>query len=251
MPMGSGVTRPPVRVEQKLQTIKRSSPARPRVPGIAFITWRKANAEANFGINLNAFKPLIPFVVALAAAANCVATAGATTNITVVWDGEQAVVGSGWTSTTGSGTVSLRPQTAVTHSGKTALELHCKGNLWLGAGWDWVAFAKGEGTDVRAMKRLTFWVKCTEKSGDLEINLLCGGQKLDTPEHHTAKVQLRKYCPTLGDGNWHKVAIPLADMGTPSGFDPTKVCELQMGMYSPQPVDCSFFIEDIAFDDAK
>ncbi len=215
------------------------------------LTLQKANGEAGFALNMSAFKSLIPFLTVLAAAANCVAAGNATNNCLVVWDGEQATTGSGWTNTTGSGTVSLRPQTAVTHSGNTALELHCKGNLWLGAGWDWVAFAKGEGTDVRAMKRLTFWVKCTGKSGDLEINLLCGGQKLDTPEHHTGKVLLRKYCSTLGDGNWHKVAIPLADMSTPPGFDPTKVCELQMGLYSPQPVDCSFYIDDIAFDDAK
>ena len=117
-----------------------------------------------------------------------------------------------------------------------------------GAGWNWVAFTRGEGTDVRAMKRLTLWVKCSGKGGDLQINLLCGGQEFDTPEHHTSKVRLLKYCPVLLDGGWHEVIVPLADLRTVPGYDPTKVCELQMGVPAGEPVDCSFFIDDIGFD---
>jgi len=181
-------------------------------------------------------------------AASCFA-AGEATNTIIAWDGEQAGIGAGWTNTTGHGEVSLRPQTAVAHSGNTALEMRCKGTNWLGAGWDWVAYTEGAGTDVRSMKRFTLWVKCSGKGGDLQINLLCGGQQFDTPEHHTTKVHLLKYCPTLLDGEWHKVAVPLADLRTVPGFDPTKVCELQMGLLAKQPVDCSFFIDDIGFDD--
>ncbi len=199
---------------------------------------------------MNAFKFLIPIFAVLAMAANCVAAGDATTNCLVVWDGEQAAIGAGWTHATKQGEVSLRRQTTVAHSGNTALELRCKGTEWLGAGWDWVAFTKGEGTDVRRMKRLTLWVKCSGEGGDLQINLLCGGQEFDTPEHHTQKVHLLKYCPTLLDGQWHKVAIPLADLHTVARYDPTKVCELQMGLLAEQPVDCSFFIDDIGFDDA-
>ena len=186
----------------------------------------------------------------LVAVANGIAAGGATINCLVVWDGEQAAKGSGWTHATGAGEVTLRPQTAVAHSGHTALEMRCKGAQWLGAGWNWVAFTKGAGTDVRTMKRFTLWIKCSGKGGDLQINLLCGGQEFDTPEHHTDKVHLLKYCPTLLDGQWHQVAIPLADLHTVTGYDPTKVCELQLGLLADEPVDCSFFIDDIGFDDA-
>jgi hypothetical protein len=199
---------------------------------------------------MSAFKSLIPFFTVLAVAANCNAAGDAAIHHLVSWDGEQAAKGSGWTNATGRGEVSLRPQTAVAHSGNTALEMRCKGTQWLGAGWNWVAFTKGEGTDVRAMKRLTLWVKCSGKGGDLQINLLCGGQEFDIPEHHTTKVHLLKYCPTLLDGSWHQVAVPLTDLHTVAGYDPAKVCELQMGLLAEQPVDCSFFIDDIGFDDA-
>jgi len=199
---------------------------------------------------MNAFKSLIPFFTGLAMAANCLAAGNDTINRIIAWDGEQAARGSGWTNANGHGEVTLRPQTAVAHSGNTALEMRCKGTLWLGAGWNWVAFTKGEGTDVRSMKRLTFWVECSGQGSDMQINLLCGGQELDTPEHHTSKVGLLKYCPALLDGQWHQIAIPLTDLNTVPGYDPTKVCELQMGVPAEKPVDCSFFIDDIGFDDA-
>jgi len=199
---------------------------------------------------MSSFKSFIPFLTLLAVAANCFAAGNTVTNSLVSWDGERATKGSGWASTTGQGAVSLRTQTAVAHSGDTALEMRCKGDKWVGAGWNWVAFTKGEGTDVRQMKRLILWVKHSGTGGDLQINLLCGGEEFDTPEHHTEKVHLLKYCPALLDGQWHKVAVPLADLRMIAGFDRTKVCELQMGMLADEPVDCSFFIDDIGFDDA-
>lgn len=197
---------------------------------------------------MNVFKFWISFC-AILAATNGIAVGNEVTHQVVSWNGEQAAKGSGWTNAGGHGEISLRPQTAVAHSGNTALELRCQGTHWLGAGWNWVAFTKGEGTDVRSMKRLTLWVKCTGKGGDVQINLLCGGQEFDTPEHHTTKVHLLKYCPDFLDGSWHQIAIPLADLRTVPGYDPTKVCELQMGVPAEQPVDCSFFIDDIGFDD--
>jgi len=199
---------------------------------------------------MNALKSLVSSLIILAAAANCIAAGGAGTNRVSAWNGEQAAKGSGWTHADGNGAVTLRPQTIVAHSGNTALEMRCQGaKQWLGAGWNWTAFTKGAGTDVRTMKRLTLWVKCAGKGGDLQINLLCGGQEFDTPEHHTTKVHLLKYCPALLDGQWHQVAIPLADLRTVPGYDPTRVCELQMGLPADEPVDCSFFIDDIGFDD--
>jgi Carbohydrate binding module (family 6) len=198
---------------------------------------------------MSAFKFFFPFLAVVAAVANCPAAETSGPHCLVAWDGEQAAVGSGWTHVDAQGEVGLRPQTVVAHSGRTALEFRCKGTDWLGAGWNWVAFVKGAGTDVRAMQRLLLWVKCSGRGGDLQINLLCGGQEFDTPEHHTEKVHLLNYCPTLLDGAWHRVAIPLADLRTVAGYDPTKVAELQMGLLATQPVDCSFFIDDIGFDD--
>ena len=166
----------------------------------------------------------------------------------VVWDGEQASTGAGWTNPT---TATIKPQTVEAHSGNTALEFRFKGNKgWLGAGWNWLAFKTGIfGTDASEMKNLTFWIKSKGKAGPLQINLLCNGVVLDTPEGHTVKVQVVKYCPQLLDGQWHEVVIPLAVLKTTNGFNPKIMCELQMGFTAEEGTDGSFFIDDIAFDD--
>ena len=76
------------------------------------------------------------------------------------------------------------------------------------------------GTDASEMKNLTFWIKSKGKTGLLQINLLCNGEILDTPEEHTAKVEVLKYCPQLLDGQWHEVVIPLAVSQTREGLQP-------------------------------
>ena len=166
----------------------------------------------------------------------------------VVWDGEQANKGAGWTNPT---TAMIKPQTVEAHSGNTALEFKFKGDKgWLGAGWNWLAFKTGIlGTDSSEMKNFTFWIKSKGKAGPLQINLLCNGVVLDTPEEHTVKVQVLKYCPQLLDGQWHKVVIPLAALKPAKGFNPRIMCELQMGFMAEEGTDGSFFIDDIAFDD--
>ena len=197
---------------------------------------------------------LIPLFILLVATTTGAAASGVAPHNVVVWDGDQAAKGAGWAH---AEVVSLQPQSAVAHSGKTALEMRCKGTQSIWAGWNWVAFAKGAGTDIRAMKRLILWVKHAGTGADLQVNLLCGpknsdpGQEFDTPEHHTGKVHLLHYCPNLLDGAWHQVAIPLSDLRIVPGYDPTRVAELQLGVVTPEPVDCQFFLDDIGFDDAS
>ncbi len=163
----------------------------------------------------------------------------------VVWDGEQANKGAGWTNPT---TATIKPQTVEAHSGKKALEFKFESNKeWVGAGWNWCAFQTGHyGTDISAMKNFTFWIKKKGIVADLQINLLCNGPVFDMPEHHTEKVSVLKYCPQLLDGKWHKVSIPLADLKQPEGFDPLHVAELQM--FNAGVGDGSFIFDDIAFD---
>ena len=164
----------------------------------------------------------------------------------VVWDGEQANRGAGWTNPT---TCTVELQTAEVHSGNTAVEFKFQGSgAWLGAGWNWCAFQTGPyGTDITAMKNFTFWVKKKGIVSDLQINLLCNGKEFDMPEHHTEKVSVLEYCPQLFDGQWHHVSIPLVDFTQPKGFDPLHLGELQM--FNAGAGDGSFFFDDLAFDD--
>ena len=164
----------------------------------------------------------------------------------VVWDGEQATKGSGWVNPK---TCSIGSQTVEAHSGKTAVEFKFQGGAdgWMGAGWNWCAFQTGAfGTDITGFKNFTFWMKTKGTVADVQLNLLCNGEKFDMPEHHTEKVSALTYCPPLLDGQWHKVIIPLADLKQPKGFDPLHVGELQI--FNAGEGDGSFFIDDIAFE---
>ena len=167
----------------------------------------------------------------------------------VVWDGEKVNIGSGWANPKSS-SILRAPGTA--HSGNSAMEFKFKtSKIWVGAGWDWFAWKTGTnvGTDTRGMKNLTFWIKSKGTSGDLQVQLQCNGDILDTPEHHTIKVVVGKYCKQFRDGNWHEVVIPLADLTQPEGYDPKIVSQIQFGFMAEGEVDGSFLIDDIAFDD--
>ncbi len=170
-------------------------------------------------------------------------------NRVVVWDGEQASLGAGWVNPTN---LTIKPQSLEAHSGSTALEFKFKGrNQWLGAGWNWCNFKTGTnvGTDASGLKNLTFWIKARGRTGALQINLLCNGDVLDTPEEHTVKVAVLKYCPQLFDGQWHEVVIPLADLNQIKGFNPKIISEIHFGFMAGNDTDGSFFIDDLAFDD--
>lgn len=166
-----------------------------------------------------------------------------------VWDGAVAAKGSGWKNVTEAGEVAFAPRTAVAHRGTTALELRAKGLKWLGAGWNWTAYANGAGTDVRAINHFVLWLEHAGRGGVPEINLLCGDREFDTPAHHTEKVHLVKHCPKLNDAAQRKVWILLGDLDTVPGLDFTRMAELHMGMFTDEkPVDCSFFLDDLGFE---
>ena len=167
----------------------------------------------------------------------------------VVWDGEGANVGAGWVNPTNA---TIKPQQVETHSGNSALEFRFKGtNSWVGMGWNWFRFKTGTnvGTDTSALKNLSFWIKTQGRiDGQLRVNLLCNGDVLDTPEEHTVKVDVLKYCPLLFDGQWHEVVIPMADLDRIKGFNPQIVSEIHLALTTRNDTDGSFFIDDIAFD---
>ena len=170
----------------------------------------------------------------------------AAANQLVVWDGEKANKGAGWA---GPQPCAVAPQTVESHSGDTALEFKFKGggSEWLGMGWNWCAFETGPfGTDITPFKTFTFWMKTKGTVADVQLNLLCNGEKFDLPDHHTEKVSALTYCPQLQDGQWHKVSIPLADFTKPTGFDALHVGELQL--FNAGEGDGTFYIDDISFE---
>jgi hypothetical protein len=172
----------------------------------------------------------------------------------VVWNGEDVnPVSSSWANPTG--TCSTAAQTAESHSQPTAVQFSFNvpsdpSADWLGGGWDWVDSVVGPyGTDVTSMTNFTFWLKTEGQVAELSFNLLCNGAPaLDQPQHHTGKVVVSTYSPQWDDGNWHQISVPLADLTQPAGFDAQHVAEFQF--FNTGAGDGSFFIDDIAFNDA-
>ena len=167
---------------------------------------------------------------------------------TVVWDGETHDKGSSWVNPTTS--TFLRTQSDA-HSGNTALELkfHDK-QIWIGFGFDWFDWKTGRtvGTDTSKMTNLNFWIKSNGLTEDLQVQLLCNGDVVDTPEHHAPKMSIVKYCPNFRDGKWHEVVIPLRDMDYPKGYDPKVVTMIDFGFYTQGEATGSIQLDDLAFD---
>jgi hypothetical protein len=166
----------------------------------------------------------------------------------IVWDGEAHDTGSSWVNPTTSTFIRTHSDS---HSGNTSLELkfHDR-NVWIGFGFDWNNWKTGRnlGTDTSKMTNLNFWIKTSGLTNDLQVQLLCNGDVVDTPEHHAPKMSIAKYCPIFRDGNWHEVVIPLRDMAYPKGYDPRVVTMIDFGFYTQGEAQGSILIDDIAFD---
>jgi len=203
---------------------------------------------------------LVPLTAALVLAGHAVAANGAdgkdpnASNQSadhqrvVVWDGETANVGGSWVNPTRS---TFGPQTNEAHSGPSALEFKFSGsNEWIGSGWNWFKFKTGDdiGTDVSGLRTLSFWIKVRGKPVQFRLNLQCNGAVLDTPEHHSARVDVLTYAPDIFDGDWHEVRIPLRDLVESKGFNPRNVSQIQLDLTVGPDTRDSFFIDDIAFD---
>ena len=197
---------------------------------------------------------ILPAALSLALSLGLAASAAhaddaATPHRLVVWNGEDANVGSSWVNPTSS---TFAPQTAEAHSGTTALQFHFTGNnQWIGGGWSWYAFKTGDdvGTDTTPYKTFSFWVKVKGKPVAFRLNFLCNGKVLDTPEHHSERVNITDYVPNVFDGQWHEVRIPLKDLVNSPGFNAKVVSQIQLDLSVGADVDDSFFIDDISFDD--
>lgn len=166
----------------------------------------------------------------------------------VIFDGAAHSQGGTWVNPT---TSTFQKEPGAGREGNTALELKFNDkHIWIGCGFDWFNWKAGKtiGTDTSRMTTLNFWIKSSGVDGDLQLQLLCNGDVVDTPEHHAPKMSVAKYCPDFRDGKWHEVVIPLRDMDYPKGYDPKVVTMIDFGFWTEGEADGSFVIDDLAFD---
>ncbi|MGB8294579.1 MAG: hypothetical protein WCG85_04065 [Polyangia bacterium] len=135
--------------------------------------------------------------------------------------------------------------------GAKGLEFHATGSGWAGSGWNWFAWwPPTAGTDLSSYRSLTFHIRVEAKSRDaapaprsVVVRLACSNGKKTT-----AGAMVQKYDGRFDDGKWHKITIPIADLGRGEGaqFDWEKVWEFQLSTWSATPRDFSIYIDKIA-----
>ena len=135
--------------------------------------------------------------------------------------------------------------------GAKGLVFHVTGSGWAGAGWNWFAWwPPTAGTDLRPYRSLTFQIRVESQSRDsapdprsVVVRLACSNGK-----RTTAGAMVQKYDGRFDDGKWHKITIPIADLGRGEGarFDWEKVWEFQLSTWSATARDFNVYIDKIA-----
>jgi hypothetical protein len=196
-----------------------------------------------------------------AAAAPCAPAASApaksAAKATLIWDGEDpAVSAKGWASCDDKGlcsaAVNVKP--GVGRNGTNGLEFAAKGKKWAGFGWNWFGWwPDTAGTNISAYKSLRFWLKISAEPGKKKPPLdalrvtLRGSSKggKDT----TAAVPVGDYAPTLLDGEWHEIVVPLEPLlrGEGETFDSEKTWEIDLGAWTTEECEYKLVLDEIAF----
>ena len=135
--------------------------------------------------------------------------------------------------------------------GAKGLEFHAEGSGWAGSSWNWFGWwPPTAGTDLSPYRSLTFKIRVESKSRDVALDPRTVAVRLACSNGHksTAPAMVQKYDDRFDDGQWHKIAIPIADLGRGEGaqFDWEKVWEFQLSTWSAKPGDFSIYLDQIA-----
>lgn len=148
----------------------------------------------------------------------------------------------------------IQPQTDEVHLGKTALEFivgsanNREGKAVASGGWNWHGWWPDDsGEDITAYTHLVFWVK-VEKGKKLDR--LMAGLGSSQPRERSPMVDIARYSPEALDGQWHEVAIPVADLIVEgSKFNPKKAWEIDFETRGDaSQVPYSIYFDDIALE---
>ena len=117
----------------------------------------------------------------------------------------------------------------------------------MGGGWNWMGFDPPDaGTDISAYKNLRFWAKVSGDKKPSQLSVACKSNDKSATESGRSVAR----CPSLLDGKWHELVIPIKDLDSKNVLNKAKVWELQFNTWSQDDVDFSLFVDEIAFDGA-
>ena len=162
----------------------------------------------------------------------------------LVWNGDEEAKGGGWLWPEQAPMTKPAPATTAARVGKMGLAMHVEGVPNAGFGWNWFGwFPKDAGSDLSAMTTLlvTLRVDGASKPTSLRVQLKSNdGQG-------SAEVDLLPLYPTICDGRWHEVAVPLATLRASGQLNPAKAWELDVALSAATPLLCDLSLDEIGF----
>jgi hypothetical protein len=174
----------------------------------------------------------------------------------LVWDGEgTGSQAKGWASCQDKAPCSatLEAKAGVGKDGSHGLEFKAKGPEWMGFGWNWFGwYPPTAGTDISKHKSLSLWIKISGEPGKKPephtVKVTLNGSSKGGKDE-TEAVALNEYEPSVADGEWHKVVVPLDPMlrGKGEGFDTFKTWSITIGAWNQGEREYVIFVDEIEF----
>lgn len=165
----------------------------------------------------------------------------------LVWNGDEEAKGGGWLWPEQAPMVKPAPAPTSARIGKQGLAMHVEGVANVGFGWNWFGwFPKEAASDISSMGSLVLAIRIDGASKPTSVRV----QVKSNDNQGSAEVDLLPLYPTLCDGKWHEVAVPLATLQAGGKLDATKAWELCLAMSATGMMTCDVSIDEVGFSKA-
>lgn len=162
----------------------------------------------------------------------------------LVWNGDEEAKGGGWSWPEQASMPKPAPAPTAARVGKQGLTFHVDSVANAGFGWNWMGwFPKESGHDVAAFTSLVFALRVDGAVKPASVRV----QIKSNDNQGTAEVDLLPLCPTLCDGKWHEVAVPLSALRASGQFNPALAWEIVFAVSAPAAMTCDLNIDEIGF----
>jgi hypothetical protein len=189
-----------------------------------------------------------------AAGANVPAGPVAVGSRLVIWDGDEVGTGAQpWESCDQKPAcqVKVGVESSAGINGSNAIKFHGEGSGWIGMGWNLFGwYPENAGVDLSPYTHLTFQIRVAGKTpgapvdpGAAAVLLGCSANKFDSSD-----APIEKLVRTYGDGQWHKVSIPITTLtkGAGAKFDVHSFWEFRISTWSGNQRYFDIYIDEIA-----
>lgn len=125
--------------------------------------------------------------------------------------------------------------------------MHIEGVPNAGFGWNWFGWnPKDAGHDISSYNSLVFALRIDGTAKPASVRV----QVKSNDNQGTAEVDLLPLHPTLCDGTWHEIAVPLEQLRAGGKLDATKAWELVFAVSAPAAMTCDVSIDEVGFSKA-